>query len=123
MTGNTLAPDAAVARAIELIIAKAPDLRATIRREFPKLTPADIDAALDLARAIKLDALRPTVHGERGHGGASFNTADPPATLARLARAVGYPGYVPVLPWLQERGFVEKVGGGFRFRTTKRGAT
>jgi hypothetical protein len=114
-------PDAAVTRAIALISAKSPDLRATIKREFPELTPAGIGSALDVARSLKLDAIRPAVQGKRGYG-ASFYTADPPETLARLARAAGYPGYVPVVAWLQERGLVEKVPGGHRFTTMKRGA-
>jgi hypothetical protein len=117
VTSNSFAPDAAVTRAIALISTKAPDLRATIKREFPDLTPTGIDSVLDVARLLKLDP-RPAVQGKRGHG-ASFYTADTPDTLARLARAVGYPGYVPVVAWLRECGFVEKVGSGYRFKTTK----
>jgi hypothetical protein len=50
-----------------------------------------------------------------------MNTADTLKTLTRLARAAGCPRGVAVIPWLQERGLVEKVDGGWRFTTAKPG--
>ena len=48
--------------------------------------------------------------------------ADSLESLERLAKATGCPEEEPIIPWLQARGLVEKVDGGFRFKTAKPGA-
>jgi hypothetical protein len=42
-------------------------------------------------------------------------------SLTRLARATGCPLSKPIIPWLQERGLIEKVEDGWRFKTAKPG--
>jgi hypothetical protein len=117
VTSNTFASDAAATRAIALIMAKTPDIRATLHRQFPELTPRQLDAALDIARASKPEAFglkrKPVARAD------VFDAADPPATLARLARAVGCPDREAPVAWLKERGMIERVGAGYRFKTTK----
>ena len=40
-------------------------------------------------------------------------------SLTRLARATGCPLTEPIIPWLQERGLIENVEGGWRFKTAE----
>jgi hypothetical protein len=47
--------------------------------------------------------------------------ADIAVALMRLALAAGCPDGIPAIPWLLERGLVEKVGDGFRFKPAKPG--
>jgi hypothetical protein len=53
----------------------------------------------------------------RERGRAAFAEADKLETLTRLAHAAGCPSGTPVVPWLRERGLIEEVDGGFRFKT------
>jgi hypothetical protein len=71
---------------------------------------AEFEAVIDRAEAVS-----------RARGKAAYAAADTLAALIRLAHAAGCPSGVAVIPWLQERGLVEEVDGGFLFRTAKPG--
>jgi hypothetical protein len=71
----------------------------------------DLDAVLTRAQDISFD---------RSLVGDSIDE-DTSESLTRLARATGCPLREPIIPWLQERGLVEKVDGGFRFKTARPG--
>ena len=109
----------AVDRAVDLVVSKSTvNLRATIRVEFPKLTPAELRSALDIARTINPAAFGlVTTSGRRGTAPTSL--ADTPETLSRMARAAGCPDGEPAIPWLIAHGLVEQIGadGGFRFQS------
>ena len=48
--------------------------------------------------------------------------ADSAETLLSLARATSCPDDVAIIPWLQKRGLVEEVDGGWRFKKPKPGS-
>jgi hypothetical protein len=48
--------------------------------------------------------------------------ADSQEALVRLARAAGCPEDVGMISWLEERGLIEPVDGGWRFKTPKPGS-
>ncbi|WMT79499.1 hypothetical protein [Bradyrhizobium sp. Ash2021] len=58
----------------------------------------------------------------REYGKAALSEADTLAAMNRLAHATGCPHGEPVIPWLQERGLIEQVDDGWRFKTAKPGA-
>jgi hypothetical protein len=55
----------------------------------------------------------------REWGNAAMVEADTLKMLNRLPRAAGCPKGQPVIPWLQERGLVEEIDGGWRFAAAK----
>jgi hypothetical protein len=57
----------------------------------------------------------------RERGRAAHAVADSIENLDRLGKAAGCPDGEPMIPWLQERGLIEEVDGGFRFKTAKPG--
>jgi hypothetical protein len=71
----------------------------------------DLDAVLNRAQDISFDR---NMEGD----GVDEGTSE---SLTRLARATGCPLSEPIIPWLQERGLVEKVEDGWRFKKAKPG--
>jgi len=69
------------------------------------LDPDDLNAVLDRSAEIA-----------REHGEAAYVEAHVLESLQRLAHAAGCPSGIPVIPWLQERGLIEDVDGGWRFK-------
>jgi hypothetical protein len=69
---------------------------------------ADVSAVLDRAAEIA-----------REYAKAAFAEADATECLVRLANAAGCPDSESVIPWLLERGLIEKVEDGWRFKTAK----
>jgi hypothetical protein len=80
--------------------------KASIEQLIGHLADAEFKAVM--ARAAEISR-------ERGRG--AFAVADTLETLTRLAHAAGCPSGIPVVPWLRERGLIEEVDGGFRFKT------
>jgi hypothetical protein len=68
----------------------------------------DSDAVL--ARAVAIS---------RQRGAAHLAEADTLETITRLAHASGMPAGEKPIRWLQERGLIEKVDGGWRLKTPK----
>lgn len=55
----------------------------------------------------------------REGGRAAQAEADSMENVLRLAQAAGCPEGAPVIPWLAERGLIEKIGNGWRFKVAK----
>jgi hypothetical protein len=66
--------------------------------------------------------LRRAAEISRERGRAAHAVADSIENLRRLGKAAGCPDSEAIIPWLQARGLVEEVDGGFRFKTAKPGA-
>jgi hypothetical protein len=66
--------------------------------------------------------LRRAAEISRERGRAAYAEADSLESLRRLGKAAGCPDGEPIIPWLQERGLIEEVDGGWRFKTAKPGA-
>jgi hypothetical protein len=72
------------------------------------LGDAEFEAVMDRAAEIS-----------RRRGKAAFAEADSLENLQRLAHAAGMPDGGKPVQWLQERGLIEKIGDGWRFKTAK----
>ena len=84
---------------------------ASIEPLIGHLGDADFEAVMNRAAEIS-----------RERGRAAFAEADSLENLDRLANAAGCPPDVPTIPWLQERGLIEEVDDGWRFKIAKPGA-
>ena len=83
----------------------------SIEKLIGHLGEAEFEAVID--RAVEIS---------RGHSEAALSEADKLASLNQLAHAAGCPKGEPVIPWLQERGLIEQVDGGWHFKPAKPGA-
>jgi hypothetical protein len=72
------------------------------------LSDAELDMVMDRAAEIA-----------RERGEAALAEADALKNLRRLAHAAGMPDGGKPIPWLVERGLIEKFGDGWRFKTAK----
>jgi hypothetical protein len=72
------------------------------------LSDAEIDIVMDRAADIAQE-----------RGPAAMAESDALKNLSRLAHAAGMPAGGKPIPWLQERGLIERVGDGWRFKTAK----
>jgi hypothetical protein len=84
---------------------------ASIEPLIGHLGDAEFEAVMDRAAEIS---------SERGL--AAHAEADALRSVVRLAKATGIRAGGKPVPWLQERGLIEEVDGGFRFKTAKPGA-
>ncbi len=76
-----------------------------------------IDAALiGLDDADERAVLERAAEISRERGQKLFEMVDKMNSLRRLAAAAGCPEDVPLIPWLQERGLIEQVDGGWRIK-------
>jgi hypothetical protein len=78
---------------------------ATLAPLIGHLDPADFEAVLERAAEIA-----------HQRGDAALAEADALENLHRLARAAGMPDGGKPIPWLQERGLIEEVDGGWCFK-------
>jgi hypothetical protein len=81
---------------------------ASIEPLIGHLDPADFGSVLRRAEQIA-----------RQHGEAYLAEASTLENLDRLAQAAGCPDSEPVIPWLEERGLIEMVEVGWRFKVAK----
>jgi hypothetical protein len=72
------------------------------------LSDSEFDAVLERAKEIA-----------RSRANAAHAEADSLENVQRLAHAAGMPAGEKPIPWLAERGLIEKIGDGWRFKAAK----
>jgi hypothetical protein len=86
----------------------------------PAFDPSSIESLIGHLGEIEFEAvIDRAIEIARCSGEAVLSEADDLTSLSRLAHAAGCPKGEPVIPWLQERGLVEQVDDGWRFRAAK----